>query len=51
MQCRTLKAFSRHLGNDGVTELLNSTLENEKATDVALTKIAESYVNEEAADE
>ncbi len=47
----TLKAFSRHLGNDGVTELLNSTLENEKATDVALTKIAESYVNEEAADE
>lgn len=47
----TLKAFARHLGNDEVTKLLNSTLENEKATDVALTKIAESYVNNEAAAE
>ncbi len=44
----TLKAFANHLGNDTVVKLLNSTLENEKATDVALTKIAESYINEEA---
>jgi len=47
----TLKAFAHHLENEKVTDLLNGTLENEKSTDVALTKIAESYVNEEAVEE
>jgi len=47
----TLKAFAHHLGNEKVTKLLNGTLDDEKATDVALTKIAESYVNEEAIEE
>ncbi len=42
---RTLIAFANHLGNDKVTKLIASTLENEKNTVVALTRIAESYVN------
>ncbi|MEO5909743.1 MAG: ferritin-like domain-containing protein [Pelobium sp.] len=47
----TLRIFAQHMGNSEVYDLLSKTLENEKATDVALTKIAESFVNEEAAAE
>lgn len=47
----TLRVFAQHLGYAEAERLLSETLENEKATDVALTKIAESYVNEEAAEE
>jgi len=34
-----------------VEELLSQTLENEKATDVALTEAAEGFINEQAAAE
>lgn len=37
--------------NSLLMSLKTYTLENEKATDVALTEIAESFVNEEAASE
>jgi ferritin-like metal-binding protein YciE len=36
------------MGHAEVYDLLSKTLENEKNTDVALTKIAESFVNQEA---
>jgi ferritin-like metal-binding protein YciE len=39
------------MGHREVAELLQFTLENEKATDVALTQVAESFVNEQAATE
>lgn len=44
----TLREFAKTMGHDDVYDLLSKTLENEKTTDVALTKIAESFVNEEA---
>ena len=44
----TLRVFARTMGHDDIAELLNTILENEKMTDVALTKIAESFVNESA---
>lgn len=44
----TLRVFARNMGHSEVEELLSKTLENEKETDVALTKIAESFVNAEA---
>nr|WP_225872300.1 ferritin-like domain-containing protein [Pedobacter frigidisoli] len=47
----TLKVFAENMGHTAVADLLNQTLENEKATDVALTVVAESFVNEEAAAE
>lgn len=47
----TLVAFAQNMGHTEVAELLQFTLDNEKATDVALTQIAESYVNEQAAAE
>lgn len=47
----TLKTFAANMGHNDVVKLLNETLENEKATDVALTKIAESYINKEASEE
>jgi ferritin-like metal-binding protein YciE len=39
------------MGHTDVVELLTQTLEQEKATDVALTQIAEGFVNEQAAAE
>lgn len=47
----TLRVFAKHLGFSEAEKLLSETLENEKATDVALTKIAEGFVNEEASAE
>ena len=47
----TLRVFANTMGHNDVYDLLTKTLENEKATDVALTKIAESFVNEEASAE
>ncbi len=47
----TLKVFAETMGHADVAELLNATLENEKATDVALTKVAETFVNEAAVGE
>ena len=44
----TLRVFAKTMGHTEVYDLLTKTLENEKTTDVALTKIAESFVNEEA---
>jgi ferritin-like metal-binding protein YciE len=45
----TAIAHARLLGLDDVVELLEATLEEEKAADVKLTEIAESVVNVEAA--
>jgi len=47
----TLRVFAQNMGHDEVADLLTQTLENEKATDVALTEIAVSAVNAEAAAE
>lgn len=47
----TAIAHARLLGLDDVVELLEETLEEEKAADVKLTQIAEAVVNLEAADE
>jgi len=47
----TLKTFAECMGHTDVAELLNKTLENEKATDIALTGLAETVVNEPAAAE
>jgi ferritin-like metal-binding protein YciE len=43
------RAFARQLGHHDVAELLQKTLDEERATDKALTGIAESFVNEAAA--
>ncbi|SEO06648.1 Ferritin-like metal-binding protein YciE [bacterium A37T11] len=47
----TLIAFAQIMGHSDVANLLQQTLDVEKATDVALTKLAGSFVNEEAAAE
>jgi len=44
----TLKVFADNMGKPEIASLLQQTLENEKATDVALTQVAESFVNEQA---
>jgi ferritin-like metal-binding protein YciE len=44
----TLRTWAEELGLKRAAELLEETLEEEKATDVTLTKIAESVVNQEA---
>ncbi|TKC08879.1 YciE/YciF ferroxidase family protein [Pedobacter frigoris] len=44
----TLVVFAQNMGHTDVAELLQSTLDNEKATDVALTEIAVSSINEQA---
>ncbi|MCD8262260.1 MAG: ferritin-like domain-containing protein [Bacteroides sp.] len=41
----TLRVFARYLDNQQVVELLEQILNNEKFTDVSLTKIAEGFVN------
>ena len=47
----TLVVFAQNMGHNDVAELLKFTLDNEKATDVALTEIAVSSINEQAAAE
>ena len=47
----TLRVFAENMGHTDVAELLSRTLENEKATDVALTTLAENSINEPAAAE
>ncbi|MXV53222.1 DUF892 family protein [Pedobacter sp. HMF7647] len=47
----TLRTFAQNMGHTDVQELLQQTLDNEKETDVALTQVAESFVNQEAAAE
>jgi ferritin-like metal-binding protein YciE len=44
----TLKAWAGELGLNDVVRLLDQTLEEEKKTDAALTKIAETVVNQQA---
>ena len=44
----TLRTWAEELGLKKAVTLLESTLTEEKATDVALTEIAESVVNQEA---
>ena len=45
----TLRTWAEELGLNDAVSLLQETLDEEKATDEALTKIAESVVNQEAA--
>jgi len=47
----TLKVFAENMGHNDVADLLGQTLENEKATDVALTECAVSFVNQAASQE
>jgi ferritin-like metal-binding protein YciE len=44
----TLRTWAEELGMEEAVSLLEETLEEEEATDQALTKIAESVVNQEA---
>jgi ferritin-like metal-binding protein YciE len=44
----TLKAWAEELGLDDAVELLEETLEEEEATDEALTEIAKSAINQQA---
>jgi len=44
----TLKAWAEQLGLDDAVELLQETLEEEEATDEALTDIAKSAINQHA---
>ena len=44
----TLRTWAEELGLNDAASLLQETLDEEKATDEALTKIAESAVNQEA---
>jgi ferritin-like metal-binding protein YciE len=46
----TLRTWAEELGLNDAASLLQETLDEEKATDEALTKIAESVVNQEAED-
>ena len=47
----TLRTFAENMGHSDVVNLLQQTLDNEKATDLALTEIAEGSINEEASEE
>jgi ferritin-like metal-binding protein YciE len=46
----TLRTWASILGHEEAVSLLEQTLEEEKQTDQRLTEIAESFVNEEAAE-
>jgi ferritin-like metal-binding protein YciE len=46
----TLVAWARSMGHTEAAELLEETLEEEKAADQKLTKLAEGGINQEAAD-
>ncbi len=47
----TLRTFAENMGHTDVVKLLQQTLDNEKATDKALTDVAEGFVNDQAAEE
>ena len=47
----TLRTLANAMGHSDVADLLQQTLDNEKATDEALTAVATSLVNEQAAAE
>lgn len=47
----TLRTFAENMGHTDVVDLLQQTLDNEKETDLALTAVAESFVNEQASEE
>jgi ferritin-like metal-binding protein YciE len=47
----TIRTWANLLGRSEVAALMEETLEEEKETDLRLTSIAESFVNEAAADE
>lgn len=47
----TLRTFAEIMGHSEVVDLLDQTLENEKATDVILTEVAVSSINEPASEE
>ncbi|KIA96570.1 hypothetical protein OC25_02170 [Pedobacter kyungheensis] len=47
----TLRVFAQNMGREDIADLLTQTLENEKATDEALTQIAVGAINAEAAAE
>jgi len=47
----TLVAWATSLGRDDVVELLNATLDEEKATDEALTSLGQGGVNDRAAEQ
>ncbi len=44
----TLRTFAENMGHTAIVNLLQQTLDNEKATDVSLTEVAVSSINEEA---
>jgi ferritin-like metal-binding protein YciE len=44
----TLRTWAEELGHDKAVKLLQETLDQEEATDQALTELAESVVNQEA---
>jgi ferritin-like metal-binding protein YciE len=44
----TMRTWAQELGLSGAVRLLQATLDEEKSTDQALTKIAEAVVNQEA---
>lgn len=44
----TLKTWARELGLNDAAKLIEQTLEEEKKTDMALSKLAESLVNQQA---
>jgi ferritin-like metal-binding protein YciE len=48
VQYGTLTAWAKQLGRDDCASLLHQTLEEEKATDEKLTRIAESRINRQA---
>jgi hypothetical protein len=47
----TARTYAQVLGETGVARLLAQTLKEEKAADLALTRIAEGSINEDAAEE
>jgi ferritin-like metal-binding protein YciE len=47
----TLVVFAKNMGNPLVAEQLEFTLNNEKATDIALTQVAVAFINRQAAEE
>jgi ferritin-like metal-binding protein YciE len=47
----TLRTFAENMGHTAVQELLQQTLDNEKETDLALTTVAENFINNAASQE
>lgn len=47
----TARTFAQRLGHAGAARLLQQTLDEEKETDLKLSELAESVVNEEAVEE